>query len=254
MGLEGRSPRLEPLADEQAGVLVEESQPRPSTRRHGPRSSGLPEGTALPRAAARIPPGGGSSALGSVPPTVEALLAGRLERLDPAERALTERAAVAGRDFPWRTPRAIPAGARGPRLAANGTRPPRPGTCAAWRRRRHVPLPSRPGPRRVAYAGTTKDARAELHERFGTWLEQRDKAADEIVGYHLEQAHRYRKELDPGDPVVVGLAKRAGRVLAAAGIGAWKRADARAAANLLGRAASLLPPASRSGRRSSSSG
>ncbi|MGH3079637.1 MAG: hypothetical protein ACRDNH_00680, partial [Gaiellaceae bacterium] len=37
------------------------------------------------------------------------------------------------------------------------------------------------------------------------------------------------------------LAKRAGRVLAAAGIGAWKGADARAAANLLGRAASVLP-------------
>ena len=32
---------------------------------------------------------------------------------------------------------------------------------------------------------------------------------DEIVGYHLEQAHRYRKELEPSDPAVVGLAKRA---------------------------------------------
>ena len=234
---------LEPLAEEQAGALVEEVAAKAvdeETRTEIVRIAGgnplfLEQLLAFLQEA-------GPAALGSVPPTVEALLAGRLERLDPAERALTERAAVAGRDF-----------SRGGLLALS---PPeeiagldsrlmalvRRGLVRALRggdddtyRFHHVLV------RDVAYAGTTKEARAELHERFGTWLEQRDKAADEIVGYHLEQAHRYRKELDPGDPVVVGLAKRAGRVLAAAGIGAWKRADARAAANLLGRAASLLP-------------
>ena len=219
---------LEPLAEGEAGVLVEEV---------AAESLDEETRTQIVRIAAGNPlfleqllaflQEAGPSALVSVPPTVEALLAGRLERLDPAERALTERAAVAGRDF-----------SRGGLLALS---PPeelagldsrlmalvRRGLVRAVRggdddtyRFHHVLV------RDVAYAGTTKDARAELHERFGTWLEQRGKAADEIVGYHLEQAHRYRKELRPGDPGVVGLAQRAGRVLAAAGIGAWKRADA----------------------------
>ena len=51
--------------------------------------------------------------------------------------------------------------------------------------------------RDVAYAGTTKGARAELHERYGTWLEQRGRAMDEIVGYHLEQAYRYPQRARP---------------------------------------------------------
>ena len=43
--------------------------------------------------------------------------------------------------------------------------------------------------------------RADLHERFAAWLERvaGDRVAeyDEIVGYHLEQAHRYILELGP---------------------------------------------------------
>jgi class 3 adenylate cyclase len=183
---------LEPLAEEQAGTLVEEVA-----------AGAVDEDarTQIVRIAAGNPlfleqllafvREAGPSALGAVPPTIEALLAGRLERLDPAERALIERAAVAGRDF-----------SRGGLLALS---PPeelagldsrlrtlvRRGLVRALRggdadtyRFHHVLV------RDVAYAGTTKDARAELHERFGTWLEQRGRAADEIVGYHLEQAHR----------------------------------------------------------------
>ena len=104
--------------------------------------------------------------------------------------------------------------------------------------------------RDVAYAGTTKDARAELHERFGTWLEQRGRAADEIVGYHLEQAHR--SELAPAILVSSALLSEQVACWLRPGLRAWKRADARAAANLLGRAAPLLP-AKRSGRKSSAS-
>jgi class 3 adenylate cyclase/tetratricopeptide (TPR) repeat protein len=234
---------LEPLAEEQAGVLVEEVGAKDldeETRTEIVRIAGgnplfLEQLLAFIQEA-------GPSALGSVPPTIEALLASRLERLDPAERALTERAAVAGRDFSRGGLLALSPPEELPGLDSRLMALVRRGLVRALRggdddtyRFHHVLV------RDVAYAGTTKDSRAELHERFGTWLEQRDKAADEIVGYHLEQAYRYRKELAPGDPAVVGLAKRAGRVLAAAGIGAWKRADARAAANLLGRAASLLP-------------
>ena len=37
----------------------------------------------------------------SIPPTIHALLAARLDRLEPAERALIERASVIGKEF-WR--------------------------------------------------------------------------------------------------------------------------------------------------------
>ncbi len=93
--------------------------------------------------------------------------------------------------------------------------------------------------RDVAYAAITKERRANLHERHGSWLEKRSEP-DELVGYHAEQAHRYRRELHPSDPELDRLASWAGERLASAGIGAWKRADASATVNLLGRASRLL--------------
>ena len=56
--------------------------------------------------------------------------------------------------------------------------------------------------RDAAYEALPKASRAELHERFAVWLEGRAPdlvELDEILGYHLEQAARYRAEL--GDPV-----------------------------------------------------
>ena len=41
----------------------------------------------------------GPSALDTLPPTIEALLASRLDTLDRAERAIVERASIVGRDF-----------------------------------------------------------------------------------------------------------------------------------------------------------
>jgi tetratricopeptide (TPR) repeat protein len=94
--------------------------------------------------------------------------------------------------------------------------------------------------RDVAYLGVTKELRADLHERYGAWLDQRGET-DELVGFHAEQAHTYRKQLRPGDPEVPRLASWAAERLASGGIRAWKRADTPAAVNLLGRAAALLP-------------
>ena len=91
----------------------------------------------------------------------------------------------------------------------------------------------------MAYGGITKERRADLHERHGAWLDTRDEP-DELVGYHAEQAHRYRRELQPSDPELERLASWAGERLAAAGIRAWKRADTPATVNLLGRATALL--------------
>ena len=52
--------------------------------------------------------------------------------------------------------------------------------------------------RDAAYDALPKETRADLHERFATWLEAHARdlvELDEIVGYHLEQAARYRREL-----------------------------------------------------------
>ena len=79
--------------------------------------------------------------------------------------------------------------------------------------------------RDAAYESLPKATRAELHEQFADWLSTHELVeGDEIVGYHLEQAHRYRAELDPGDEALRSLAARPQR-LAAAGSGALDRAD-----------------------------
>jgi tetratricopeptide (TPR) repeat protein len=93
--------------------------------------------------------------------------------------------------------------------------------------------------RDVAYSAITKERRADLHERYGSWLDARNEP-DELVGYHAEQAHRYRRELQASDPELGRLASWAGERLGAAGIRAWKRADTPATVNLLGRATALL--------------
>ncbi len=86
-----------------------------------------------------------------------------------------------------------------------------------------------------------------LHERFADWLEavsgerHRNVEYEEIVGYHLEQAHRYLSELGLPDDHGRDLAVRAAARLGSAGRRAFARADMSAAANLLRRAAMLLP-------------
>ncbi|MDP9492151.1 MAG: AAA family ATPase, partial [Actinomycetota bacterium] len=184
----------------------------------------------------------GTEALAAVPPTVEALLAGRLGRLDPAERVLLERAAVVGRDFARSALIALSPPEDLVALDSLLARVGRRGLIRSVRGRdddayrfHHVLI------RDVAYSGVTKQTRADVHERYGTWLEQRD-GPDEIVGHHFERAHDYAAELRPSDPKVLELAEWAGQRLGAAGLAAFKRADTPATINLLGRAAALLPP------------
>jgi tetratricopeptide (TPR) repeat protein len=89
-----------------------------------------------------------------------------------------------------------------------------------------------------------KARRAELHERFASWIErhtgERTAEFDEVVGYHLEQAHRYQGELGVSGPEHDRLGVRAATRLTGAGRRAFARGDMAAAAGLLGRAASLL--------------
>ena len=101
--------------------------------------------------------------------------------------------------------------------------------------------------RDAAYQAIPKERRAELHEGFADWIARRGgeraEEADEIMGYHLEQAFRYREALGPLDDDARELGRRASERLAAAGRRALGRHDRQAVANLLGRAASLLDPA-----------
>jgi tetratricopeptide (TPR) repeat protein len=97
--------------------------------------------------------------------------------------------------------------------------------------------------RDAAYDGLPKSARAELHERFAAWLELLGKdliELDEILGYHLEQAHRYRAELGVAGDETDELARRAADRLAAAGERALSREDVGAAITLIERALVLF--------------
>jgi tetratricopeptide (TPR) repeat protein len=101
--------------------------------------------------------------------------------------------------------------------------------------------------RDAAYEAMPKEVRAELHEGFAAWLvrttDARAKEYDEIVGYHLEQAHRLRMELGPADERARRLASEAAKRLAAAGRRALARGDASGAAKLLSRSLELEPKA-----------
>jgi DNA-binding SARP family transcriptional activator/tetratricopeptide (TPR) repeat protein len=242
-GWAARAVRLEPLSPEESSALV--GGLAEVTEDVRVRVVEVAEGNALfvEQLLAYVVEDEGPAALDSLPPSVEALLAGRLDRLQADERALLERAAVVGRRFPRAavihlSPPDELAGIEGclATLVRKGLI--RVGGSATSNddafRFYHALV------REVAYTGITKEHRSDLHERHGGWLEQRD-GPPEIVGYHLEQAHRYRRELRPSDPSLARLAIRAGEQLARSGIKAWKRADTPAAVNLLGRAVSLLP-------------
>jgi class 3 adenylate cyclase/DNA-binding winged helix-turn-helix (wHTH) protein len=179
----------------------------------------------------------------AVPPTIQALLAARLECLPLEEREVLERGAIEGEVFHRTTVRALanlkPAAELGRRLAGLVRKELiRPHTPAFQNdeafRFRHMLI------RDAAYDGLPKATRAELHERFARWLEENASELaelDEIAGWHLEQTVLYQREL--GRKVNLGLARRAAEHLHAAGRRAGERSDLAAARNLLERAHAL---------------
>ena len=181
----------------------------------------------------------------AVPPTIHALLQARIDSLDGDVRVVMERGSVEGEVFHRGAVAVLlPEPVRdevGSHLTTlvrkeliRSTATTFPGDEGF--RFRHLLI------RDAAYESLPKATRAELHERFADWLSKHDLVeVDEVVGYHLEKAHRYRLELDPGDDALLGLAQRAGIRLAEAGNGAVERGDLGAARNLLLRARALLP-------------
>ena len=107
----------------------------------------------------------------AVPPTIQALLAARLDQLDPAERVVLERGSVEGRVFHRGAVQALspeeaqldgPLTALVRRELVRPDRPQLPGEDAF--RFRHLLI------RDAAYDALPKATRAELHERFAAWL------------------------------------------------------------------------------------
>jgi class 3 adenylate cyclase/tetratricopeptide (TPR) repeat protein len=185
-----------------------------------------------------------------VPPSIQALLASRLDRLEADERYVIERAAVEGKTFHQGSVRALAEGAARERVGAclqslvrKGLVRPSGATLTGEDafRFRHVLI------REAAYESIPKQLRAQLHDGFAAWLEEvsgeRVGEYEELLGYHLEQAFRYRVELARVDGWAQEVARRGGSRLAAAGRRALARGDAPAAVNLLRRASSLLADA-----------
>ena len=184
---------------------------------------------------------------GWVPPTIHALLTARIDGLEREQRAVIDPASVIGHYFQHPAlQELVEEFVReqvDPRLAElerkQFVRPDR----GDLYRFDHVLI------RDSVYDGLLKRTRATLHERFVRWADRvnGDRATEfeEILGYHLEQAHRYLTELAPADERVLALGADGARRLASAGRRAFVRGDMAAAANLLLRATSLLPPLDR---------
>ena len=227
--------RLEPLADDDVRTLIPERLPEELRDRitHAAGGNPLFVGEMLAMTSE-------TDGAVVVPPTLQALLAARLDQLEHRERTVLERGAVEGEIFHRGAVQALAPDEPQvtPRLAAlvrkELIRPDKaqlPGEDGF--RFRHLLI------RDAAYEALAKTTRAELHERFARWLEERGSGLvelDEIVGYHLEQACRYGNELGRPDPALAG---RAADRLGRAGERALVRGDAPAAVNLLERSSTL---------------
>ncbi len=240
---------LQPISTADADTLVEHlvaGDLSPATRA---RVTEAAEGNPLfieQLLALNVESNGGNDSV-VIPATLQALLAARVDRLEPSDRAVIERAAIEGRSFH-----------RGAvvQLTEDEVRAEVGASLISLSRKEFI-QPDQPLftnddgfrfahilVRDAAYEAVPKQLRAELHERYALWLERiaGNRAADydEILGYHLEQASRYHAELGRAGEAR-RLAESAAHRLAPAGLRAQGRGDLPAAMRLLTRAVSLLP-------------
>jgi class 3 adenylate cyclase/tetratricopeptide (TPR) repeat protein len=191
-----------------------------------------------------------------LPPSIDALLAARLDGLEPAERSIVERASVMGREFSRAAVVELSPSDERSDVGRFLMTLVRKELIQPYRsmfahddgfRFRHDLI------RDAAYRRLPKDERARLHERQAGWLElDADHATEleELIAYHLESALRYRRELGRRDETTDALALRAGERLAAAGRRALRgRGDLSAGINLLTRATTVLPEGDPTRRR-----
>jgi class 3 adenylate cyclase/tetratricopeptide (TPR) repeat protein len=203
---------LEPLSDEESAELVEQLLSQLAGAA-GERPASLPQ-EALDRAEGNplfveetirmlLESGAGNGSADRVPDTLQALIAARIDHLDPAAKTLLQRGSVVGRVF-WRgaiehlSPDVDGHEAlledllqrefllREPRSSISGE--------IAYRFK-HALI------REVAYTGLAKLARAQYHARFAEWLAERTgEELVEIRAYHLDQAVEFLTELEGAPP------------------------------------------------------
>jgi DNA-binding SARP family transcriptional activator/class 3 adenylate cyclase len=182
----------------------------------------------------------------AAPPAIQALLAARLDRLEPDERTVLACASIEGEIFH------VGGVAE---LMAPETREDVPTKLMSLVRKELIRFepPDWTGDdafrfrhaliRDAAYEGLPKETRSELHRRHAAWLERatsdRADEYEEFLGYHLEQALRYRTELTGIDDDALALADQARLHLTSAGRRAFRRGDIPAVVNLLERARAL---------------
>jgi predicted ATPase len=164
-----------------------------------------------------------------MPPTIHALLAARIERLRPEERAVLEHAAVVGRHFSRGAVAALlgqNASGLDARLEAL-RRTELIESDTGWflgepvLRFHHVLI------RDAAYRRQLKARAPALHERLADWIEKQVGDApehDETIGWHLEQAHQHLRELGPVGEAGKSLGERAAQRLSSGGRRARSRA------------------------------
>jgi class 3 adenylate cyclase/tetratricopeptide (TPR) repeat protein len=243
LGVRGTSLTLEPLTGEESDELLDMLDvPLEAGARARIRDAAEGNPLFVEQMVAMLAEAPGETAM---PPTINALLAARLDRLAPLDRSILERASVLGKEF-----------GRGgvaelsPPEERNAV-----GTVLLSLTRRDLIEPGRtpiPGDdgfrfrhaliRDAAYSGVPKAVRAGLHERAAVLFESQG-VAGELVGYHLEQTYRYRDELGAVDDATRAIGARAGELLGDAGRRAFAQEDMPAAINLLDRALRLSDPA-----------
>src|SRR6185436_61701 len=182
-----------------------------------------------------------------LPPSVQALVASRLDALKSEERAVVDPASVIGLTFAFEAVSELVDEAVRPGIGEDLEVL---STKQLVRRLPEEDVLYRFGHqiiRDTAYGSLLKRNRAALHERFVDWAERvnkergRELEFEEILGYHLETAYKYRTELGVVGAGDRAIADRAATKLASAGRRALGRADMPAAAGLLDRATALLP-------------
>ena len=182
----------------------------------------------------------------AIPATVQALVAARLDALGAEERAVMEPASVIGLSFAEEAiVELVEDVARGRveidlrSLAAKRLIRRTTSEDASYRFG-HLVIKD------TAYGSLLKRVRAALHERFVVWAERvnrergRENEFEEILGYHLEQAYRYRTELGVIDNEARAVGEQAAVKLGNAGRRALARGDIPAAVGLLRRSVALL--------------
>ncbi len=178
----------------------------------------------------------------TAPPTLQGLIAARLDRYPAPLKRAAQQAAVIGNRFSTDALAALAGVPVDPELLADGMRrgifreTDERGMGGGGEYAFHHSLT-----REVAYASLPKGERLRMHDRFGSWLEEAagDRSAEygETVAYHAEQAFHLARDLR--SPRQSDLGRRAFHLLVAAATRARRRSDLAAATALYSRAARI---------------